>query len=72
MDSGELSAKVGIDRISTSDEIRAALSLLPDVYMEKVNDKLWEIPSDLGGYVLVDMEHDEARTLVERLNAAGD
>jgi hypothetical protein len=39
--------------------------------VEKVNDKLWEIPSDLGGYVLVDMEHDEARTLVEKLNAAG-
>jgi hypothetical protein len=71
MDRGELSAKAGTDRISTSDEIRAALSLRPDVYVEKANGKLWEIPSDLGGYVLVDMEHDEARTLVEKLNAAG-
>ena len=71
MDRGELSAKAGIDRISTSDEIRAALSLLPDVYVEKVNDKSWEIPSDLGGYVRVDMEHDEALTLVEKLDATG-
>jgi hypothetical protein len=71
MDSGELSAKAGIDRISTRGEIRAALSLLPDVYVEKANDKLWEIPFDLGGYVLVDMEHDEAPTHVEKLDAAG-
>jgi len=39
--------------------------------VEKVNDKLWEIPSDLGGYVLVDMEHDEALTHVEKPDAAG-
>jgi hypothetical protein len=71
MDNGELSAKARIDRISTSDEIRAALSFRPDVYVEKVNDKLWEIPSDLGGYVLVDMEHDEALTHVEKPDAAG-
>ena len=71
MDRGELSAKAGVDRISTSDEIRAALSLLPDVYVKKVNDKLWEIPSDLGGYVLVDIEPDEAPALVGKPDATG-
>ena len=71
MQRGRPSAKAGIDRISTSDEIRAALSLLPDVYVERVKDKLWEVPSDLGGYVLVDIEHDEALTLVEKLDPTG-
>ena len=71
MDRGRSSAKAGMDRISTYDEIRTALSLSPDVYVEKVSDKVWEVPSDLGGYVLVDLEHDEALTLVEKLDATG-
>ena len=42
------------DRFATSDEVRAALSCLCDVLVESAEDTLWEVPSDLGGHVLVD------------------
>lgn len=68
MDSGSFDAEVGIDRFSTSDEVRAALSYLPEDIVEHENDKLWEVASDLGGYVLVDIEHDESLALMEKLD----
>ena len=56
------------DRFSTSDEIRAALSFLPDFYMENAKGVLWEVESDLGGHVLIDTEHEAIMTLLEELD----
>ena len=59
------------DRFSTSDEIQSALSSLPDFYVERGSDSLWEVPSDLGGRVLIETEEiegSEAFTLLEKLD----
>ncbi len=64
-------AKPSPDRFSTIDEIRAALSFLPDAFLESAKENLWEVASDLGGRVLLDsedMENDEILTVLERLN----
>jgi hypothetical protein len=66
MEMAPFDAKAGPDRFSTSDEIRAALSFLPDLLVECANDRLWEVPSDLGGHVLI--EEDEVLTLLEKLD----
>ena len=62
-------AKAGPDRFATSDEIRAALSFLPDSFMESAEDKPWEVASDFGGYVLIETEEDHGLTLLEKLDA---
>jgi hypothetical protein len=67
MEVGPFDAKAGPDRFSTSDEIRAAISFLPDFFVEG-NHKQWEVASDLGGHVLIDIEEEEAVTLLEKLD----
>jgi hypothetical protein len=60
----------GPDRFATCDEVRAALSLLPDFAMDNINDSFWEVPSDCGGYELVQInEEGEELTLYEKLNS---
>jgi len=56
------------DRFATSDEVRAALSCLCDVLVESAEDTLWEVPSDLGGHVLVEIEKEGILTLLETLD----
>jgi hypothetical protein len=68
MEIGPFDAKAEPDRFSTSDEIRAALSLLPDFSVEFENDRLWEVASDLGGHVLIENEDSEVLTLLEKLD----
>lgn len=67
---GPLDAKPGPDRFSSSDEIRAALSFPSDCYVECANGRLWEVPSDLGGHVLIDAEEADALTLFEKMDTA--
>ena len=45
----------GLDRLATNEEIRMAISLLPDFVPEVGKDSSFEAASDLGGYVHVDM-----------------
>jgi hypothetical protein len=67
MEMGPFDAKAGPDRFSTSDEIRAAISFLPEFFVEG-NNKQWEVASDLGGHVLIDMEEEEGLTLQDELD----
>jgi hypothetical protein len=67
MEMGPFDAKAGPDRFSTSDEIRAAISFLPEFFVDG-NNKQWEVASDLGGHVLIDMEEEEGLTLQEDLD----
>jgi hypothetical protein len=60
----------GPDRFATYDEVRAALSLLPGFIMDNIKDSFWEVPSDCGGYQLVEInEEGEELTLYEKLNS---
>ena len=58
----------GPDRFATSAEIRAALSSVSDLFVESEKDALWEVASDLGGYVLIEPEKEETLTLLEKLD----
>jgi hypothetical protein len=58
----------GPDRFATTDEIRAALSSVPGLFVESERDTLWEVASDLGGYVLIETEEEEILTLLEKLD----
>jgi hypothetical protein len=69
MEIGPFDAKAKPDRFSTCDEIRAALSFMPDLSVELGNERLWEVASDLGGHVLIEAEDDEVLTLLERLDS---
>jgi hypothetical protein len=68
MELGSVDAQAKPDRFSTSDEIRAALSFLPDFSMENAKDVLWEVESDLGGHVLIETEDEAIMTLAEELD----
>jgi hypothetical protein len=58
------------DRFATCDEVRAALSLLPDFLMDNIKDSFWEIPCDSGGYKLVEInEEEDELTMYEKLNS---
>jgi len=63
METGPLDAKEGLDRFATMDEIQAALTFLPDIFLPCETDNLWEVPSDHGGYVLISTETDAASVL---------
>ena len=67
MELGPFDVKAGPDRFSTSDEIRAAISFLPEFFVEG-NNKQWEVASDLGGHMLIDIEEEEGLTLQEELD----
>jgi hypothetical protein len=70
MDIELLVANSGPDRFATGDEVRAALSLLPDFVMNNIKDSFWEVPSDCGGYQLIEInEEGEELTLYEKLNS---
>jgi hypothetical protein len=56
------------DRFATNDEVRAALSSSTDVSVESEQDSLWEVPSDLGGHVLIELEDEGVLTLLETLD----
>jgi hypothetical protein len=60
--------KAGLDRLSTSDEVRAAISFLPDYVLECAKATLHEVPSDMGGYINIDPEEIEIIALVEHLD----
>jgi hypothetical protein len=62
---GPFDAKSGSDRFSTCDEIRAALSCMPDSLMESAKDELWEVESDMGGHVLIETGDTEMLTMLE-------
>lgn len=68
MEIGPFDAQAGPDRFSTSDEIRSALSFLPGLFVEDAKDGPWEVASDRGGHVLIDLGTDEALTLLEKLD----
>ena len=70
MEMGPFDVKAGPDRFSTTDEIRAALSSLPDLFADGTNDRPWEVASDLGGYEIIHAEDDEVLALLEKLDAA--
>lgn len=56
--------ETGLDRQATSEEIRMAISLLPDYHFEVDKDAFLEICSDRGGYVHVNLE-EEVLELIE-------
>lgn len=65
-----LDGNSGLDRFATCDEVRAALSLLPQFMLERIKDSFWEVPSDCGGYQLIEInEEGEDMTLYEKLNS---
>jgi hypothetical protein len=68
MERGLSDGTAGPDRFSTSDEIQVALYCLPDPFMERAKDGLWEVDSDLGGHVLVETEDDDVLALLEKLD----
>jgi len=63
METAPMDAKAGLDRFATMDEIQAALAFLPDVFLPRETDNLWEVPSDRGGHVLISTEADAASVL---------
>jgi hypothetical protein len=70
MEMGPFGASIGSDRFSTCDEIRAALSCLPDFFLEAPTETVWEVESDLGGRVLIETDDAEVLTLLEKLDPA--
>lgn len=65
-----IDAKAGSDRFSTCDEIRAALSSFPEMYLEANKENFWEVDSDMGGRVLIETEDPDIMALLERLDGA--
>jgi hypothetical protein len=74
MEIGQLDAKAGLDRFATMDEIQAALMVVPDIFVPCETDNYWEIPSDLGGYVRIATEDENASllSLYEKLDSLPD
>jgi hypothetical protein len=68
METGPGNATAGSDRFSTCDEIRAALSSLPDLVLESSMNDLWEVDSDMGGRVLIETEDAGVLALLEKLD----
>ena len=56
-----------VDRLATSEEIRAAISPLPDGPEENATEIVWEIAADLGGYVRIPAVEFETFRLIEEL-----
>ena len=68
MEIGPFDAKVETDRFSTCDESREALSFMSDLSVPLRNPRLWEVPSDLGGHVLIESEDEKILALLEQLD----
>ena len=58
------------DRLATNEEIRSALSFVPDICVEDQSDSGWEVASDLGGYVRIELAGDNLLTLIEQLDGS--
>jgi hypothetical protein len=71
MDTERLIVQAGPDRFATNDEIRAALSFLPDFFLECEKGSIWEVESDMGGWVLIRTEEDDQESMIlfEKLDA---
>jgi hypothetical protein len=63
--------KTGLDRLATNEEIRAAVSLLPECFLKNGKERLFEVPSDKGGYVLIEFDED-GMELVDDLTDSDD
>ena len=60
-------APIPVDRIATSEEIRAAISLSSDQAEEYAAESAWEIAADQGGYVRIPSLEIETFRLIEEL-----
>jgi hypothetical protein len=58
-------AKAGTDRFATCDEVRVALSSMPDFFVECEKDSFWEVASNLDGNPLVENEEEGILRLLE-------
>lgn len=70
MRTGTHSAKAAPDRLSTMDEVQAALCFLPEIYIPCVTDSPTEARSDQGDRVFIDPENENAAflTLLEKVD----
>ena len=60
-------APIPVDRIATSEEIRAAFSLSSDQAEEYAAEGAWEVAADQGGYVRIPSVELETFRLIEEL-----
>jgi hypothetical protein len=65
MKANVLKTPTAVDRLATSDEIRAALMLFPDPIEEYSQELLHEVAADFGGYIRIPARELEASLLVE-------
>lgn len=65
MKANVLKTPTAVDRLSTSDEIRAALMLFPDPIEEYSRELLHEVAADFGGHIRIPARELEASVLVE-------
>jgi hypothetical protein len=65
-------APIPVDRIATSEEIRAAISLSSDQAEEYAAESAWEIAADQGGYVRIPSLEIETFRLIEELLGEND
>ena len=65
-------APIPVDRIATSEEIRAAISLSSDEPEEYPAEGAWEIAADQGGYVRIPSLEIETFRLIEELLGEND
>jgi len=65
-------ARIPVDRIATSEEIRAAISLNSDQPEEYAAEGAWEIAADMGGYVRIPGLEIETFRLIEELLGEND
>jgi hypothetical protein len=64
--------RVPVDRLATSEEIRAAISFSSDQAEEYAAESAWEIAADQGGYVRIPSLEIETFRLIEELLEEGD
>lgn len=70
MEIGPFDVTTRPDRFATSDEIRSALSFLPEMFGTEHMDSGWEVASDLGGYVRIELGGHDSLTLLEKLDGS--
>ncbi len=58
---------IPVDRIATSEEVRAAISLGSDQAEEYAAEDAWEVAADQGGYVRIPSVEIETFRLIEEL-----
>jgi hypothetical protein len=65
-----LNASIQVERLATAEEIHAAT--LPSADLLDVDEwgveTLWEIPSDFGGYIRIQVTEFETSLLIEEFN----